>query len=142
MKKTLLAIILTFFVASFLTLPVAQATDVTKIVFGAYSSASSVTCYTWGMGERVKTEASYKNPIQAFAPDPLYSKAVSLGTGGQGVFGRYSTVYGNRHLTYVQFTCVVAGGSTAAPVKVYLNATSNAVFMPVASGIGGYAIGY
>ena len=114
------------------------ATDLVKIGFRAYSSAAATPteCGVFGMGDHMRVDAVGKIPIQAFVPDPDYSRTLSLGTKG---YANYSTVYAGRRLTAIQFTCRTVGTSVPVPVKVYLNGVET-YFLTLDK--GEYPIGY
>ena len=130
----------------------AHAAAVSKIIFANFTSASSVTCYVWGMNQRMATDAVRGAGMQTFVPDTTYSRSYVLSSAH--AYGNYSTVYTitptvatsgtvAANLTYAQWSCVdTSTMKTNQPVKVYLNSLSNAVFMPNIGGIGGIGIGY
>jgi hypothetical protein len=114
MKTTILAIIMVL-VAS-----LANAAEITKLGFRAWSSASNITCMVFGQSDRLKHDGDGKTRIQGFSPNDTYSRTYSLGTKG---FGHYSGAgyAGNINLTAAKFDCRVTGTSTFMPVKVFFN---------------------
>jgi len=114
MKTVILAVLLIFSVS------MANATDLTKVGFRAFSSATSKTCTVFGMSDALKKDGYLKTPIQGFSPDSAYSRSYVLGTKG---FGNYSTTgyTNNITLSAMKFTCVQTGTATLEPVKIYLN---------------------